>query len=141
MVYFLIAVALIVTFIGVGYAGLSLITRSTARDGAEAATERHFAVKFFWLGLLFIGWNIIDPLTALAYRLHEIHPMVQDCRTAGNGDTCRSSPGFTAMDISATAHSSLRTGGPGPAQWSRRMLKKRPSSRASPALQESVTAA
>lgn len=55
MAYFLIAVALIVTFIGVGYAGLSLITRSTARAGAEAATERHFAVKFLWLGLLFIG--------------------------------------------------------------------------------------
>lgn len=89
MAYFLIAGALIVTFIGAGYVGLSLINRCAAGDGNNAAAERRFAVIFFWLGLLFIGWNIIDPLTALAYRLHEIRPMVQDCRKAGTAETCQ----------------------------------------------------
>lgn len=84
MAYFLIAVALIVTFIGMSYVGLALINRS-----AKGAAERRFAVIFFWLGLFFIGWNIIDPLTALAYRLHEIRPMVQDCRKAGTAETCQ----------------------------------------------------
>lgn len=80
-------------FLVVWYGGMLLAFRLIDRQiddpaSPEGRREKTFAMIFIGLGAGVVLWGGIGPLTALAYRIDTIRPMVAQCRAGGEAEVC-----------------------------------------------------
>lgn len=89
MTYFLMAIAVLVCWYVAGLAIFTLIDREVGDgDTPETQRERNFAKIGAGLVMIFAMWAMMDPLTALGWRIDNIRPLVAECR-AGSGAACQ----------------------------------------------------
>ncbi|MBA4490733.1 hypothetical protein [Paracoccus sp. S1E-3] len=89
MTYVLIAIAVLLVWFATLLAGFRLVDRQIDDpESPQGQRERTFSYVFIGLGMGFVLWNSIDPLTALGYRIDNIRPLAAQCRAAENAEAC-----------------------------------------------------
>lgn len=85
----LIALVFLVVWYGGMLLAFWLIDRQIDDPASpEGRREKTFAMIFIGLGAGVVLWGGIGPLTALAYRIDTIRPMVAQCRAGGEAEVC-----------------------------------------------------
>ena len=85
----LIALVFLVVWYGGMLLAFWLIDRQIDDPASpEGRREKTFAMILIGLGAGVVLWGGIGPLTALAYRIDTIRPMVAQCRAGGEAEVC-----------------------------------------------------